>query len=562
VSGQLEAAKKTYATIVRHPEATPDQKLIALGWWSFDLPLEEKAQFDNLMVQARLLFSEAIPNRVASFLFNASAFPFSNHDWENLGPMLQEALRYHEKAGSPEAEIMSVRYRLAQVQWEMDGNLDQLLLSTKENLRSQKAHPYNAPVSHAMLGRLFALLSDPQALYHLEQAELGTRHNPATAIGASAEKAALLGNAEAFPNLVAAFSSWQSIDPEGSERLVTLRGRTLRLQGKAKTALEVLDPSGFSTKAERALALATLDRHEEALGLLPDPSQSRQRFTRIELQAARYLLTRDEQELDALLELTTSREKILPALVPLHALLRTRPELAKVYPLKAILDSDWTEAIALRHHEIPDLELSLLGKLETKVLGTDAELTDRHKAILALMALGYNREVIGEALWPEVDTKKVLNNLHVQLNLLRKTLEPWGLKTYLTEEGLARTKTDIRQLREALQNNDAPDVLHLYKEPLAPGLDLLLLDEARESLREEVIELFFETAQTTDDGLDYLERLLELDPLHEEALQLLLEKLVSRGRKREAVKRYQNFAAKLKTDMGLEPLEETRNLLA
>ena len=64
-----------------------------------------------------------------------------------------------------------------------------------------------------------------------------------------------------------------------------------------------------------------------------------------------------------------------------------------------------------------------------------------------------------------------------------------------------------------------------------------------------------------DDAVNYLERLLELDPLHEEALQLLLGKLISRGRKREAVKRYQSFATKLKTEMGLEPLEETQALL-
>ena len=148
------------------------------------------------------------------------------------------------------------------------------------------------------------------------------------------------------------------------------------------------------------------------------------------------------------------------------------------------------------------------------------------------------------------------------LNLLRKTLEPWGLKTYLTEDGLQRTQTDVWQLQKALETNEAATVLHLYQEPLAPGVDLALLDEARESLREEVTKILFRAARKTDDGVGYLERLLELDPLHEEGLQLLLEKLVSRGRKREAVKRYQSFATKLKNEMGLEPLPETQQLLS
>jgi DNA-binding SARP family transcriptional activator len=562
VLGQLGAAKKSYEAVVTHEAATPDQKLIALGWWMFDLPLEDKAQFDTLLTEARTFFPLATAHKVAVCLFNASAFLFSTHDWEALEPMLQEALHYHAQAQSPEAETMSVRYRLAQVQWELLGDTEQFLQATRENLRVQAANVYNAPVNQAALGRLLAFLSDARALEHFEQAETGIAHNPATAISASAEKAHLLGQAEVFPTLIASFQAWQSIDPGTTDKLRGLWARTLRLQGEAQKALEVLeDASGLSSRAERALALAALGDDQQALDILPAPSQSRQRFTRLELQAARYQLTRDEADLNALLELTTSGEKILPALIPLDALPKTRPELSRVYKLHDVLRSSWKEAIELRHLEIPDLELNLLGRFEAKVLGKSAELTDRHKAILALLALDYDRETIGEALWPETDAKKVLNNLHVQLNLLRKALEPWGLKTYLTEEGLARTNADIWQLKEALERHNANAVLRLYKEPLAPGVDLPLLDETRETLREEVTEVLFEAAQNTQEGVAYLERLLELDPLHEEALQLLLQKLVARGRKREALKRYQSFASRLKTEMGLEPLDETRAFL-
>jgi DNA-binding SARP family transcriptional activator len=309
------------------------------------------------------------------------------------------------------------------------------------------------------------------------------------------------------------------------------------------------------------LTLAALGKPQEALESLPPPAEKNLRFIKLELQAARYQLSRDEADLNVLLELTSSGEKILPALIPLDTLPTTRPELAKVYSLEEVLASGWAEAIALRHNELPNLELYFLGRLEAKVFGKQVELTDRHKAILALLALGYDREAIGEVLWPETPAKKVLNNLHVQLNLLRKTLEPWGLKTYLTEDGLARTTTDIGHLKKALEQNDVNAVLRLYHEPLAPGLDLPLLDDARESLREEVTELLFEASGHSADGVVYLERLLELEPLHEEALQLLLQRLVARGRRREAVRRYQRFASQLKTEMGLEPLDETRAFL-
>jgi DNA-binding SARP family transcriptional activator len=562
VLGQLGSARQSYLAVVQHEAASSRQKLIALGWWIFDLPTEDTEGFKNLVARAEELFASATAQEVGSFLFNASAFPFFHQDWAKVEELLLRSLSYYQKCSQVESELSGIRLRLAQVKWELKGDTEHLISAIEENLHFQSANPYNAPVNHAGLGRLLALVSDPRARHHLDLAEQGGAHSPASAISAAAEKAALVGEAEVFPKLVAQFRAWQSMDPRTMDRLYALWARTLRQAGRPSAALEVLqDAFGLYSQCERALALAALGRPQEALEHLPLPDEKTLRFVKLELQAARYQLTRDEADLNALLELTTSGEKILPALIPLDALPKTRPELSRVYKLHDVLRSSWKEAIELRHLEIPDLELNLLGRFEAKVLGKSAELTDRHKAILALLALDYDRETIGEALWPETDAKKVLNNLHVQLNLLRKALEPWGLKTYLTEEGLARTNADIWQLKEALERHNANAVSRLYKEPLAPGVDLPLLDEARETLREEVTEVLFEAAQNTQEGVAYLERLLELDPLHEEALQLLLQKLVARGRKREALKRYQSFASRLKTEMGLEPLDETRAFL-
>lgn len=151
------------------------------------------------------------------------------------------------------------------------------------------------------------------------------------------------------------------------------------------------------------------------------------------------------------------------------------------------------------------------------------------------------------------------NNLNVQLNLLRKVVEPWGTSTYVFEDGLRHTEADLWALEDALAAGDAEQAYRLYREPLAPGVDLPLLDEAREALRQRVIDLLFAVAR--EGNLDYLERVLELEPADEEALQQLLRLLVGRGRRREALLRYRRFAALLKADLGLEPLPETRSLL-
>jgi len=51
------------------------------------------------------------------------------------------------------------------------------------------------------------------------------------------------------------------------------------------------------------------------------------------------------------------------------------------------------------------------------------------------------------------------------------------------------------------------------------------------------------------------------EPLHEEALQRLLERLVRRGRRREAIERYRRFEARLHAERGLGPTPETRAVL-
>lgn len=562
VSGDLAGAARSYRAVIELPEADAGQKLTALGWWMFDLPLNEHATFAALMAQAEPFLAEAGCRERSAFLFNASAFPLSTYAWSEVEALLKRSLEQLE--GCDETAIRkSVELRYAQVQWELRGDLWQLLAALEVQLRAQPPRSYNAVVSHALLGRYLALLSQPESLRHLEVAAAGTAQNLATALLARAEKAALLNEAEAFPELAATFRAWQASDPASADRLYALWGKTLRRADRAQAALEVLQSQdGPLARAEHALALLALGRSEDALAHLPVPEASPQRLARLELQAARYQLSRDEHDLDALLALSQARERLLPALVPLESLPKGRPDLSRPYPLATVLRSSWKEAVSLRHAEIPPLELELLGAFEVSLLGEPVALTDRHRALLSLMALGCGRDVIGEALWPETESRKVLNNLHVQLNLLRKVLEPWGLKTYLGEAGLERSRTDLWEVQAALAAGDAERVLARYREPLAPGVDLPLVEEARAELRQAVIRCLLERAGEAEEPQPYLERVLELDPLDEGALQRLVRHLLERGRRREAQRRYQRFAALLKADLGLEPLPETARLMS
>ncbi len=553
-----EALRVLFETAAR-PKLSPDERLSI--YKNMVWVLAQKHEFDEgkkVESLAEPYLIQANPEQAGRFLNNLFLLYFELGDWPQCEAILQRALIFYPPE-SPYRTIASGN--LAITRWHHHGDIDGLLLERTKMLAANRSLNHNnVPGDMLQLSELHHFLGQKEkALDILHDVSTYYKANPRWTLEAEALKAYLENTPEAFPTLLHQAKPWEH---SLQQRVQFFWVRTLRASS-ARQALEVLENIDNPwAKIEKSLAAKSL-HYKEALDILGDiPKKSEIMELRLYHQAARFEITGAEEDLNALLGLTTSREKVLPALLPLEALPKYRPELAKVYKLQDVLTSDWAEAIELRHSEIPDLELFLLGRFKANVLGNSVDLTDRHKAILALLALGYDRETIGEALWPETDTKKMLNNLHVQLNSLRKSLEPWGLKTYLSEEGLQRTTTDIGQLREALEQHSAHDVLHLYQEPFAPGIDLPLLDEVRETLREDVTQCFFNAAQTTDDGVVYLERLLELDPLHEEALQGLLEGLVKRGRKRDAHKRYQSFAAKLKTELGLEPLQETQQLLS
>src|SRR5690606_3817815 len=103
------------------------------------------------------------------------------------------------------------------------------------------------------------------------------------------------------------------------------------------------------------------------------------------------------------------------------------------------------------------------------VMGEAVQLTDRHRQILALLGSGCTRNSLGERLWPGMEPGRQRNNLNVQLNSLRKVLEPWGVSTFIHQDGLARFHSDLAELRAALGARDAARSFELYGGALCAG---------------------------------------------------------------------------------------------
>jgi DNA-binding SARP family transcriptional activator len=508
---------------------------------------------------AEPLIAEADQEQAGRYLNNLFLLYFEQGDWETCAQILQRSLEYLP-LDSPYRPIS--RGNLAITEWHRIGDLDGLILERSQMLETnRKLNPNNVPGDALQLAELYSLLGNSKkALTFLEDVASYHQVNPRWTTEALALQAYLQNDPTPFAQLLHQSGPWEK---SLADRVRFFWARTLRRYDPTQALTMIGETDNAWTKIERALCLHAMADPKALTVLGEKPPKTAFRELCIYWQAARYTITREVDDLRALVELTLAKERILPGLISLEALPSDLPNYGQVYPLTTVLHSEWKAAIALRYNEIPPLDIKILGQFTVTVLKEPVDVTDRQKAILALLLLGFSREAIGEALWAEADTKKVRNNLNVQLNLLRKVIEPWGVSTYLTEDGLQHTQADIWQLQAAIRRRDASVVLALYHPNLAPGIDVPGLSDFAETLKHEVTQLLYDTAQHSKDeaALPCLERILELDPIFEEALQELLRRLLRRGRRREAQRRLRQFTKTLHDEMGLEPLAETQAIL-
>jgi len=217
-------------------------------------------------------------------------------------------------------------------------------------------------------------------------------------------------------------------------------------------------------------------------------------------------------------------------------------------------------AIALRLGEIAPLQLTLLGGVRAARDGAPIELAPRLQAIVVLLALGQGRERIADLLWPELAPGAARNNLHVNLNKLRRAVEPWGVATHVGEAALLHATSDVEAVEQALREGDAGRVAALFAGELAPGLDLEPVREARERLHRAVVACLANAAAALPpaEAEPLLARVLELEPLHEPAMERLLRLLAGSGRRARAIELYEGFRERLGNEVGARPLPATR----
>ncbi|MBI2374922.1 MAG: GAF domain-containing protein [Deltaproteobacteria bacterium] len=243
----------------------------------------------------------------------------------------------------------------------------------------------------------------------------------------------------------------------------------------------------------------------------------------------------------------------------------------------------------------PVLEIACLGGFDVALFGRSlgAEDFGRAKAIEILQLLvaaegrGLHKDELIDALWPSVPDARAGNRFHVTMSALRHAIEPpgrglrfvrregdayrldqnapirvdlWDFQRLVARASASRGRFSPRERIEALETAVA-----LYAGDLFGGRGPERCAGLSESLRNLQVDLLVELARMlveahTNRALLLLRRAVTIDPGREDVEQELIRALWSAGRREAAQSEYRGLLARLKGEMAVDPLPETRRL--
>jgi PAS domain S-box-containing protein len=233
------------------------------------------------------------------------------------------------------------------------------------------------------------------------------------------------------------------------------------------------------------------------------------------------------------------------------------------------------------------LELNLLGGFSASVNGRPLRIAARKdRALLAYLALSpgrrHARDRLAGLLWSEVEAD-ARHNLRQALSMLTRTLSSAHaragrlLQVDRDEVGLDSRPVEVDALRlRALLQSNSPGRLEtasaLYSGPLLDGLgrvspafdDWLTLERGRLAAgmlasHRRLLDLCA-AAGTPERAIAAASRLVEADPLHEDARCELMLLYAECGYNQAAIEQYEAYAVLVRETLGAEPGEAAKQL--
>lgn len=235
------------------------------------------------------------------------------------------------------------------------------------------------------------------------------------------------------------------------------------------------------------------------------------------------------------------------------------------------------------------IRISLLGHFEVRagpgVIIDRSWSRRKAKALLKLLALqkgrSLHREQVLDALWPDLEPAAAANNLHKNLHYLRTAFTAHGVAPAIVgiAGDLVVLSSDVwvdldEFQRQAQRARTSRGDLALYERALAVYTgDLLPEDiyedwaaQPREELRVLVLQLLqgmshlYEAQGRPEPAAESLQRMLQIDPLHEDAQRSLMRLYAESGSRHRALQQYQKCRQSLERELGVGPSDETEAL--
>jgi DNA-binding SARP family transcriptional activator len=234
----------------------------------------------------------------------------------------------------------------------------------------------------------------------------------------------------------------------------------------------------------------------------------------------------------------------------------------------------------------PSLELCLLGGIELR--GAPAGVADdvlsqsKAVALLAFLALSpdgrfQRRDRLIGLLWPELDQSHARTALRQALFKLRGSLGTDVLAARGNDEvaiSPGALRCDAVEFTSAVDAGRLARALELYRGDLMPGFFLSdcieferWLEDERSSARERAaaaswaLAVALESDREFTAAASWARRAVHHASTDERVLRRAVQMLERLGNRGGAVKLYEDFAARLRADLNVEPSPETRALM-
>src|SRR5437588_5156646 len=234
------------------------------------------------------------------------------------------------------------------------------------------------------------------------------------------------------------------------------------------------------------------------------------------------------------------------------------------------------------------LTMRLLGAPDVRIAGAPLALHDQKARALLyyLAATGqpHTRDHLATLLWSESPDSNARHSLRSSLYHMRQALHAKGAAELLAGDSdlvylkLEDDACDIPHFRRLLaQGSESAlvEAISLYRGPLLQGFTLTDAPLFEEWVRFEEMDsrqayagalqrlaTWAEQRQAWDEAITYMQRIVQLDALSEEAQRRLIELYVHTVAIGQALRQYRQFETELAQELGLTPSSETQALLA